>query len=121
MKIPGWVFIGILVLLLISIGGNVFQGINNSNQKNQTCIPPETLSAVQNQSTLYESLYNQSQGNLSNCQADLNNEKKKGQPIIITINYVWTFIIGVTLGTILWWFFKFLLSAMKNEGNKNKK
>lgn len=109
-------------LLFISIIGNVWLGAELSQEKNKDCISlsefNKALSEAQNKTTEIGKLYNKSQEDLSKCYSDLDREKEKKKPLNITIDHIWTFIIGVSLGSIIWLFLRILYLVAKNETKK---
>lgn len=122
MKIIGVLFLILGILLIISILGNFWLGTELSQEKNRDCISlkdfNDAVSVAQNKTTEIGKLYNQSQEDLSNCYSDLANEREKKKPLNITIDHIWTFVIGVSLGTIIWLFLRLLYLVVKNETKK---
>jgi len=110
------------ILFIISVLVNVWLGTELSQDKKRDCISLKdfnnAISEAQNKTTEIGKLYNQSQIDLSKCYSNLADEKEKKKPINITIDHVWTFVIGVTLGSLLWAFLRLIYRVIKLENKK---
>ena len=110
------------IFLVVSIVGNILLSTELSEERSKDCITlsehNKALAEAQNNTMEMEGLYNKSQKDLSKCSSDLEKEKEKKKPINITLDHVWTLILGVSLSTILFALIKLLILLTKQENKK---
>ena len=128
-NILAWILLG---FLLLSVGGNIglgiYSGILNekiSDLESRDCVEKSefdrALQEAGNETIYIQELYDQSQLDLGECNEDLSKEKAEVTSLTITINNVWTFVIGVSFTAIIWIILKLLWIAINSENNKKNK